>query len=65
LSRLESGDLLGSGEGPSEAPAQLGLFSPPTHPLIEELGKLDLLTTTPLRALTLLSEWQARLREPE
>jgi DNA mismatch repair protein MutS len=63
LSQLEVGDLLGRGEPKREGPTQLGLFSPLPHPVIEELTKLNLEGMTPLQALTLLAEWQTRLKE--
>jgi len=63
LSQLEVGDLLGRRDPKSEAPAQLGLFSPLPHPVIDELAKLNLEEMTPLQALTLLAEWQTKLKE--
>jgi DNA mismatch repair protein MutS len=40
--------------------AQLGLFEPAPHPLVAELGKLDLARLTPLDALNILADWQRR-----
>jgi DNA mismatch repair protein MutS len=53
--------------GQPEPAPQLGLFphaSDPLvlHPLLGELGALDVSTLTPLEALNLLAEWQQRLK---
>jgi DNA mismatch repair protein MutS len=40
---------------------QLSLFGAEEHPLLDELRRLDLTTTTPLAALELLHRWQASL----
>jgi DNA mismatch repair protein MutS len=42
--------------------AQLGLFDPAPHPVLEELEKLDVSRLTPLDALNLVAEWQRRAR---
>jgi DNA mismatch repair protein MutS len=42
---------------------QLGLFTPPSDPLLAELGHLDLAHLTPIEALNLLAKWQAKIRE--
>jgi DNA mismatch repair protein MutS len=44
----------GSGDDPSGAHVQLGLFAPGDHPIISKLKKLDISTMTPLEALNLL-----------
>jgi len=41
---------------------QLGLFPPTAHPVLKELGGLDVASLTPLEALNLLAEWQQRLK---
>jgi DNA mismatch repair protein MutS len=45
--------------------AQLALFSGemPTHPLLDELARLDVDALSPLEALTRLHEWQRQLQE--
>jgi DNA mismatch repair protein MutS len=47
----------------SAPPEQLSLFGPPTHPVLEELHKLDITRLTPLEALTTLHRWQEALRQ--
>jgi hypothetical protein len=42
---------------------QLGLFTPPSDPLLVELGRLDLAHLTPIEALNLLVKWQAKIWE--
>lgn len=42
---------------------QLTLFEAENHPVIEEIGKLDVSTMTPIEALTKLYELQNRLKE--
>jgi DNA mismatch repair protein MutS len=42
---------------------QLTLFAPMEHPLLDEIRKLDLNTTTPLAAFETLKAWQDRLAE--
>jgi DNA mismatch repair protein MutS len=41
---------------------QLGLFAPPTDPILTELAHLDLAHLTPMEALNLLVKWQQRGR---
>ena len=48
--------------GAPAAPAQLPLFSPAPDPVLAELARLDVSGLTPLGALNLLAEWQARVR---
>ena len=48
---------------PSPDAAQLGLFSLPTHPLLAELGGLDVNALSPLEALNRLAAWKQRLTE--
>ncbi|WP_227369001.1 DNA mismatch repair protein MutS [Halomonas sp. M20] len=43
-------------------PQQADLFASPTHPMVEEVGELDLDTLTPRQALTLLYKWQENAR---
>jgi DNA mismatch repair protein MutS len=43
--------------------AQPDLFAPPTHPVVDELARLDLLTLTPLEALNALDRLQRLARE--
>jgi len=40
----------------SEPPAQLGLFAPATHPVVEKLASVDVNALTPVQALALLDE---------
>ncbi|MGD9127606.1 MAG: DNA mismatch repair protein MutS [Planctomycetia bacterium] len=46
---------------PTAAPQdiQLTLFGPEEHPLIDELRRLDLNSTTPMQALLLIQKWKA------
>jgi DNA mismatch repair protein MutS len=39
------------------------LFGVADHPLLDELRRLDLNTTSPLNALQLLQQWQERLAQ--
>jgi DNA mismatch repair protein MutS len=50
---------------PQPDAAQLALFSGemPTHPLLDELARLDVDALSPLEALTRLHEWQRQLQE--
>ncbi len=41
---------------------QMGLF-PETNPLLEELGKIDLNTLSPIEALNFLYEWQQKFKK--
>jgi DNA mismatch repair protein MutS len=41
---------------------QLTLFAPPEHPLLDAIRETDVDRLTPLEALQLLHQWQARLR---
>jgi DNA mismatch repair protein MutS len=43
-----------------EAPPQPDLFTPPTHPVVEEIVELDVLNLTPLEALTVLDRLKRR-----
>jgi DNA mismatch repair protein MutS len=43
-----------------EARGQMTLFTPPDHPLLDELRALDPEATTPLAALERLAEWKRR-----
>jgi len=47
----------------SNPPEQLSLFGASTHPILEELHRLDLTRLTPLEALTTLHRWQEALRQ--
>jgi len=49
--------------GPTGGAAQLGLFGGPGHPLLAELGQLDVNALSPLDALNRLAAWQRRLTE--
>ncbi len=65
LHELESertAEHLGSrtGTGARSAPAQLGLFGAPDHPLIDELRGLDPDRLTPIEALERIARWRAR-----
>ena len=65
LRRLEAGHhvVLEPAPGPPDA-RQLGLFSPPAaaaHPLLAELGELDVDALSPLEALNQLAAWKQRL----
>ncbi len=44
---------------------QLTLFGAAEHPLLDELRRLDLNSTTPLAALQLLGQWQETVRKDE
>jgi DNA mismatch repair protein MutS len=44
---------------------QLTLFGPAEHPLLDEVRKLNLNSTTPLDALQLLARWQEQLGKEE
>jgi DNA mismatch repair protein MutS len=44
-------------------PQQLSLFGTPTHPMVDELRRLDIARLTPLEALTTLHRWQEMVRE--
>ncbi|HYL20902.1 MAG TPA: DNA mismatch repair protein MutS [Gemmatimonadales bacterium] len=50
---------------PSPDASQLGLFAPPPppHPLLAELGGLDVNTLSPLEALNRLAAWKKQLKE--
>ena len=51
--------------GAMDGPMQLDLFQPPENAIIGELRGVDLSNTTPLEALTLLSQWQDKVRKGE
>jgi DNA mismatch repair protein MutS len=40
---------------------QLTLFGPAEHPLLDELRRVDLNSTSPLAALGLIQQWQEQL----
>ena len=66
LALLEAGHHVARQTPPlSPDAAQLGLFSPPRapHPLLAELGGLDVNTLSPLEALNRLAEWKKQLTE--
>ncbi|TPW09497.1 MAG: DNA mismatch repair protein MutS, partial [bacterium] len=69
LEELESGARApGSTPKPAAVPAkrkrvQLSLFELDEHPVVDELRKLDLSTTTPIEALTLLYQLQKRANQ--
>ncbi len=69
LEELESGARApGAVPKPAAVPAkrkrvQLSLFELDEHPVVEELRKLDLSTTTPIEALTLLYQLQKRANQ--
>jgi DNA mismatch repair protein MutS len=60
-------ELEAAGQRSAEAreATQLGLFTPPRDPLLDELGRLDLAHLTPIEALNLLAKWQYRIRGGE
>ena len=69
LRRLEAGHhvVLEPAPAPPDA-RQLGLFSPPAaaaHPLLAELGELDVDALSPLEALNQLAAWKQRLGQGE
>ena len=69
LQLLEAGHhvVLEPAPGPPDA-RQLGLFSPPAaaaHPLLAELGELDVDALSPLEALNQLAAWKQRLGKGE
>lgn len=43
--------------------AQLSLFGPARHPILEQLSTMDVIRMTPLEALTALQRWQEMLKE--
>ena len=43
-------------------PQQLSLFGTPTHPIVDELQRVDIARLTPLEALTILHRWQEMVR---
>jgi DNA mismatch repair protein MutS len=43
-------------------PEQLSLFGAPTHPIVDELQRLDIARLTPLEALITLHRWQEMVR---
>jgi len=45
------------------AEIQLTLFAPTEHPLLDEIRKLNLNETTPLRAMQLIQQWQEKVAE--
>jgi len=66
LALLEAGHHVARQTPPlSPDAAQLGLFSPPParHPVLAELGGLDVNTLSPLEALNRLAEWKKQLTE--
>ncbi|HEY6807739.1 MAG TPA: hypothetical protein VI160_03035, partial [Gemmatimonadales bacterium] len=66
LALLEAGHLVANVPPPA-APdaAQLGLFggAAPAHPLLAELGQLDVNAMSPLEALNHLAHWKQQLEE--
>jgi DNA mismatch repair protein MutS len=47
-----------------ETVPQTDLFTPPTHPVVEEIVELDVLNLTPLEALTVLDRLKKRASDP-
>ncbi|MCL6451552.1 MAG: ATP-binding cassette domain-containing protein [Acetobacteraceae bacterium] len=69
LLSLESQEGAGQGEGPAPGRRphpyrQLALFEPQSHPVLEELRALNILSTTPLEALNLLHRLKEKLSRP-
>jgi DNA mismatch repair protein MutS len=58
------GELEAAGQRTADASdaGQLGLFTPPRDPVLDELAGLDLPHLTPIEALNLLAKWQQDLR---
>ncbi|HUT10852.1 MAG TPA: DNA mismatch repair protein MutS [Thermoguttaceae bacterium] len=73
LYQLEEEHLDASGRAkiarPIDAPKpreiQLTLFGPAEHPLLDEVRKLDVNATSPMRALKLIQQWQEMLAGEE
>ena len=69
LKLLEAGHHVADGRLPAPPDAaQLALFgapppTPPAHPLLTELGELDVNALSPLEALNRLAAWKKRLEE--
>lgn len=61
LKRADQG--LSSGAGPVDGPTQLNLFQSADSAILNELRGMDISTTTPLEALTLLSELQEKAKK--
>ena len=66
LALLEAGHHVADRQAPAPPDAaQLALFgaAPPPHPLLAELGELDVDALSPLEALNRLAAWKKRLEE--
>ncbi len=67
----EAGHLRNAGKAPAEAagsaggPTQLNLFQSPENAILRDLRGMDLSNTTPLEALTLLSQLQEKANKTE
>ncbi|MCP3954661.1 MAG: DNA mismatch repair protein MutS [Desulfobacterales bacterium] len=65
----EAGHLKNAGRnaspsaGPEEGQQQLNLFLPPENAIVRDLRSMDISNTTPLEALTLLSQLQERVKK--
>jgi len=53
------------GTGPANGPTQLNLFQSPENAILKELRSMDISTTTPLEALTLLNELREKAKKTE
>ena len=58
--RDNPGETRAAAEDPRQV--QLGLFPNPADALLERLGRVDIAQTTPLEALQLLSDMQAKIK---
>jgi len=68
LKLLEAGHHVADQQPPAPPDAaQLALFgggaAPPPHPLLTELGELDVNTLSPIEALNRLAAWKKQLEE--
>ncbi len=63
LSDLEQRDAQHAAVVSASTETQPDLFTPPAHPVVEELARLDLLRLTPLDAMNVLDRLQKQARE--
>jgi DNA mismatch repair ATPase MutS len=63
LVRGLGGDATPTGRQPTTPTDQLGLFAAATHPVVEQLARVDANNLTPLDALALLAKLAAEARQ--